>query len=264
MGRGRKPKARVWATKENLDNLYNKQSLSYAQIAKMYSTFPNTVRRACKRLGVCSRDKSDAQKNYLEKNSHPMEGRPRSEEEKLRISEGVQEHWDTLDDDEACERREKMSERARRKWDDLTEAEKAASIAKMHAANRERAGLGSRNENAVAEELMERGYVVVQRTTDYTPGHRYEIDICLPNENVAIEWDGVAHFEPIYGEQQLKKTQAKDAQKNKSLTSWGWAVIRFKDRSTAHTMAYCRRATDALEKAIKDAKLGKTYVIDTK
>ena len=42
-----------------------------------------------------------------------------------------------------------------------------------------------------------------------------EVDIAIPSLKLAIEWNGIVHFKPIYGKRKLKKIQFKDAEKLK-------------------------------------------------
>ncbi|KKN52817.1 hypothetical protein LCGC14_0608630 [marine sediment metagenome] len=42
-----------------------------------------------------------------------------------------------------------------------------------------------------------------------------EVDIAIPSLKLAIEWNGIVHFKPIYGQQKLDKIQNKDAKKLK-------------------------------------------------
>ena len=41
----------------------------------------------------------------------------------------------------------------------------------------------------------------------------YELDIYIPELKLAIEWNGIVHYQPIYGQDKLKNTQYKDYQK---------------------------------------------------
>lgn len=264
----RKATPKPWATKQFLEQKYVAEELSTQGIVKAIEAefgakvYPNTVRRELKKLGITLRSKSQAQSAFLDKNDHPMLGRERSEEEKRKISEGIQEAWDKLDDNEVEKRKEEMAERARLKWEWMSDEEKKKNIEKMHQANREKSGQGSKNENMVAELLREAGYKIVQRTTDYTPGAQFEIDIAIPGESIAVEWDGAAHFAPIYGEKDLKRTIAKDQRKNRALLSNRWTVIRCRDHSTAHSMAFCRRAVEKIVDVIKNGTRGTVHHID--
>lgn len=42
-----------------------------------------------------------------------------------------------------------------------------------------------------------------------------EIDIAIPELKLGIEWNGIVHFKPIYGQDKLNKIQSKDAEKLK-------------------------------------------------
>lgn len=259
---GRRAEAKPWDTRQNLYDLYVVQGLSTGAIGKMYGTYPNTIRRCLKRHGIETRNKSEAQKNFLEDNNHPMLGRERTEDEKVAISEGIQKHWDGLTEEEAEKKREEMAERARIKWEWMSDKEKEESIKKMHKANREKAGQGSKNENTIADLLRAEGYEVYQRTTEYSPRRAFEIDIAIPSEQIAIEWDGAAHFSPIYGDDALKKTVEKDDRKNRALVDYGWSVIRCRDHSTAHSLAYCQRSAELILSTMKKIKPGEVVVVD--
>ncbi len=259
---GRRTSNKTWDVYANLYKLYVTEGLSTGAIGKMYGTFPNTIRRALKRHGIDTRTKSEAQKNFLEENDHPMLGRERTINERVAISDGIQKHWDDLTEDEANSKRMEMAERARVKWDWMSDEEQAASIKKMHKANREKAGLGSKNENAIANIFITQGYTVAQRTKEYSPRRAFEIDIAIPSDRVAIEWDGAAHYEPIYGDEALKKTIEKDGRKNAALQAHGWKVIRVRDHSTAHSMAYCKRNAELIANVMKTIKPGEIVQID--
>lgn len=42
-----------------------------------------------------------------------------------------------------------------------------------------------------------------------------EADIAIPSLKLAIEWNGIVHFKPIYGQQKLDKVKNKDTEKLK-------------------------------------------------
>lgn len=42
-----------------------------------------------------------------------------------------------------------------------------------------------------------------------------EVDVAIPSLKLAIEWNGIVHFKPIYGKDKLNKIQNKDAEKLK-------------------------------------------------
>lgn len=41
----------------------------------------------------------------------------------------------------------------------------------------------------------------------------YEIDIAIPELKLGIEWNGIVHFQPIYGQEKLNKIQKRDKTK---------------------------------------------------
>jgi len=262
MGRGRRSKKQSWDERDYLHQKYVTEELSFGAIAKLHDTFSNSVRRAAIRHGIEQRTKSTAQKKFLDNNNHPMLGRERTAQEKEKISQGVQFYWECLDPDEAEQLRDEMSERAKLKWDWMSEEEKQKTIMEMHRANREKSGCGSKNENAVRELLIKGGYNALERTTEFSPRKQFEIDIPIPGESMAIEWDGVAHFVPIYGDEALEKVIEKDGRKNKALVQHGWTVIRVRDHSTSHSSAFCRRAVGQIVEIIKSGDRKIVHYVD--
>jgi very-short-patch-repair endonuclease len=253
----RKNMASKWDSYEYLYEQYVVKKRSTKSIAEEHGTYPNTIRRCLKKHGFDIRDKSEAQKNYIEINGSPMLGRERTKEEKERISRGLQEFWVNLPDEQKDQIRENMAESARKQWDSLSEHTKKEAIYRMHLASKSKMYLGSKNENLVAKMIVESGFRIHQRTTDYTPGNRFEIDIAIPDLRVAIEWDGATHFMPIYGEEHLKRVMEKDHVKDQVLVNAGWRVIRCRDHSTAHSKAFCRRAVDKILDEIEKVKVSK-------
>ena len=41
----------------------------------------------------------------------------------------------------------------------------------------------------------------------------YEVDIAIPQIKLAIEWNGIIHYKPIYGSEKLNKVQKRDSEK---------------------------------------------------
>jgi len=207
---------------EYLKEEYVDKGRSVHNIAKEWTSedvkvYPNTIRRCLKKHGIALRTKSAAQKKFLENNEHPLQGRERTKAERRKISQGIQKYWDGLTDDEATQLKQHLSERGKDKWEGLSDTEKKKIIHDMHVASRLRSGKGSKNEEKVADLLREAGYNVLTRTKDYSPGRRFEIDIAIPKEAMAIEWDGIAHFEAIYGDEGLRRNIEKDNRKSHTI-----------------------------------------------
>lgn len=74
---------------------YEKAQLSTYIVAKALGTYANCVRRALIHHKIELRDKSEAQRASLEsgRHEHPTQGRPRTEDEKVAIGEGVVAAW---------------------------------------------------------------------------------------------------------------------------------------------------------------------------
>jgi very-short-patch-repair endonuclease len=246
-----------WDSYEYLKEEYVIKQRSTSALAKEHGVFPNTIRRALKRYGFELRDKSKAQKLNIERNGAPMEGKVRTTEERLAISYGLQRFWDGLGPEQTAELKERLSETGRSKWENMDEKARNDAIGRMHTASRYKAGEGSKNENLVAELLKEAGYAVHQRTNEYTPNRQFEIDMALPVQQIAIEWDGATHFDPIYGRENLARVMRKDRKKDKILIASGWTVLRCRDRSTTSSMAFCRRAVNAIIEVINQKLAGK-------
>ena len=52
-------------------------------------------------------------------------------------------------------------------------------------------------------------------SNDKTMLDGYEVDISIPELKLAIEWNGIVHFKPIYGKTKLDNIQTRDAEKLK-------------------------------------------------
>ena len=91
---------------------YTKKEKSTHKIAEEMGTYPNKIRRILIKNGVILRDKSSAQSIAIDsgRHSHPTKGRRRTEDERIKISEGMSFHWEIMGEDE----RERRSEIARK------------------------------------------------------------------------------------------------------------------------------------------------------
>lgn len=71
----------------------------------------------------------------------------------------------------------------------------------------------------------------------------YELDVYIPELKLAIEWNGVVHFQPIYGTEKLKIIQSRDYQKLLVCRSYNIDLVIIKDESSNR---------EVLERAIID------------
>ncbi len=53
----------------------------------------------------------------------------------------------------------------------------------------------------------------------------YEVDIAIPDLKLGIEWNGVVHFKPIYGQTKLDNIQKRDIEKQKIASQKGINLI---------------------------------------
>lgn len=87
---------------------------------------------------------------------------------------------------------------------------------------------GSKNENLCYELLKEKiNYKVIHH--DFELVSPYEIDITIPELKIAINWDGIMHREPIFGNKCLKNSQKRDKIRIKKLKSFGYKIFTVQD-----------------------------------
>lgn len=209
-----------------IEKHYNKEQLSFAQIAEMYDTYSNKVRRDATKLGFKIRTKSEAQKIALTsgRHKHPTKGEKRSEEVKQKIGKGIMESWENLTDQELNSRKAKAKEN----WDKLTDDEKENLIYKANLAVRKSSDEGTKLEKFLLNKLLQAGYKVDFHKEQFLSNTKLQIDLFLPTMNVAVEIDGPSHFSPIWGEDALKKNKKYDNKKNGLILGRGMALIRIK------------------------------------
>jgi hypothetical protein len=71
----------------------------------------------------------------------------------------------------------------------------------------------SKCEIMLYEMLKNRFPNVAMMAGDKTMLNGYEVDIAIPSLNLAIEWNGIVHFLPIYGKDKLHRVQTNDQKK---------------------------------------------------
>jgi very-short-patch-repair endonuclease len=171
-----------------------------------------------------TRDRSEAQKLSLEvgRNAHPTKGRERSEDEKVKISEGISKSWK----ESSPEHKEKMSIAGKKRWDKLSEASKQELRRMAGKSLRKAAVEGSKLEHYFFNKLSQARYKPSLHKKHLISNDNLEIDIMLAGKKIVIEVDGPSHFRPIWGEESFKKTQKSDSEKNGLLLTKGYVVIR--------------------------------------
>ncbi len=239
---------------------YQDEGLSMRQVATKMNVPLATLSRFMKKHGIMSRDKAEAQKNYLKDHEHQMQGKKHSDVTKQKISKGLGEFWDKLSDDDKEELKRKIGSAWRRKWQQMSDSDRRGMMESLSNRAKETQGQGSRLERYIAEELRKRGYTVEERSTNYTSGKQFEVDIALPKERIAMEVDGPTHFLPIHGEDHLKQQQERDARKDELINAAGLNVLRIRDNNGPLSQVRIDRIEQAIKEIKADGRISIWYV----
>jgi hypothetical protein len=76
----------------------------------------------------------------------------------------------------------------------------------------------------------------------------YEVDIAFPTINLGIEWNGIVHFKPIYGQAKLDNIQERDAKKQMIAQTKGIHLIVVPDLVSKES--YVREAFQKIKQII--------------
>lgn len=120
--------------------------------------------------------------------------------------------------------------------------------------------LGSKRELDFYSQLSKRISVNVVHH-DYELVPPYEIDITIPELKIAINWDGIGHFKPIFGEENLKIVQHRDKYKLKVIREKGWKAFVINDLASHYNMELYKEQHDRFDEFLK--KLGYGDYIDS-
>lgn len=233
-------------------DLYTKENKSTYEIAEMLDTYPNKIRRILLKSGVEIKDKSQAQKNAITRGTAkiPTQGLKRTQEEKLKISEGMRQSWKNMGEEEYNQRVDK----AKTRWHNMEESEKdrilSLAIKGVQIAGKE----GSKLEKFIQKELIKEGYKVDFHKKQLIANENLEIDMSLPEIKTIIEIDGPSHFFPIWGEEKLQKQIRADSHKTGLILSKGWAIIRVKNLSDTVALSAKEHLKNQLLALLKSIK----------
>jgi very-short-patch-repair endonuclease len=236
------------AKKDLICKEYENNNNSFRDIADKYDTYPNKIRRDAIKYKIHIRDKSAAQKNALNtgKVEHPTKGKERSELVKSKIGHGVMEAWEGLDDKELQSRKDK----ARHNWEKLSDDVKQNMLQQANIAVREASKKGSKLESFLLKSLISDGFRVDFHKEQTLSNTRLQIDLFMPTLNIAIEVDGVSHFEPVWGEDALKRNKGYDNKKTGLILGKGLVLIRViqkKDFSKARAKVIYSELKEAID-----------------
>jgi hypothetical protein len=203
---------------------YETNKKSFADIAVEYETYSNKLRRDAIKYNIKIRNKSEAQSNALANGSsvHPTKGKNREPSTKEKIGLSVLKSWERLDDSELSARKDK----SRKQWESLSEDKKADILKQANDAVRETSKVGSKLEKYLFNSLLKDGYKVEFHKEQNLLNTKLQIDLFLPDKNLAIEVDGPSHFAPVWGDDNLKKNKKYDNKKNGLILGKGLYLIR--------------------------------------
>jgi len=209
-----------------LKDEYEAKNNSFSIIAKKYNTYANKIRRDALRFNIKIKDKSEAQKNALSKGviNHPTKGKTRTSDEKNKIGLGVMKSWESLNDVELENRQKK----ARQNWNQLDDDTKTNMLNLANAAVREAGKTGSKLEKFLLKELLVDGYKTEFHKEQSLLNTKLQIDLFLPELDIAIEVDGPSHYDPIWGKDSLERSIKYDQKKTGLILGKGLFLIRIK------------------------------------
>lgn len=231
-----------------LQNLYSVQGLSWAQIATITQTYPNRVRRDAKSFGIKSRTKAEAQSQAISsgRTEHPTKGKVRPESVKIKISDGVTNVWANL----SSEEREARVKQSQEQWANMTDEEREKFQNAAAVAIRKAAAEGSKLEKYLCTELSKAGYHIEAHKKHLILNENLHLDLYIPKMGVAIEVDGLSHFEPIWGLKALQKNQKADSEKAGLLLGKGLVLIRIRQLKSL-SASYQRNILGKLVETLK-------------
>lgn len=212
--------------KKIIKQAYEIENKSFQDIASIYGTYANKIRRDAIKLKIKIKNKSEAQANALKsgKAKHPTVGKNRPKDVKNKIGHSVMKSWETLDTKTLKQRKDK----AKANWDKMDEHLKEQILAKANSAVREASKKGSKLELYLLDKLLKDGYKVDFHKEQTLSNTKLQIDLFLPKLNIAIEVDGLSHFEPVWGSETLKRNKKYDNKKTGLILGRGLVLIRIK------------------------------------
>ena len=207
---------------------YSKENKSFDEIAQMYQTYPNKIRRDAKKFDIPIRNKSQAQKNALKngRTSHPTKGKIRSDEVKEKIGMSILKNWQNMSEEQLDEIKKKQ----KNIWKNKSQEEKENLKQAANLAIRESSRYGSKLEKFLLSGLLSNGIDTKFHYEQTLVNTKLQIDLYVPSINLAIEVDGPSHFDPVWGDDALKKTKTYDNKKQGLILGKGMSLVRIKQK----------------------------------
>lgn len=132
--------------------------------------------------------------------------------------------WAELSDQE----KDARSQKAKQQWDSMSDNHKIHMQKLAIDAVRKSSKEGSKLEKFILNGLLANGYKVDFHKEQLLSNTKLQLDIFLPQHNIAIEIDGPSHFEPVWGDDVLARNQDYDQKKTGLLVGKGIKLIRVK------------------------------------
>jgi very-short-patch-repair endonuclease len=111
---------------------------------------------------------------------------------------------------------------------------------------------GSALEKYLLKELLKKKYKIIYHKEHMLRNIYLHIDLFIQSLSTAIEIDGPSHFEPIWGEERLKKVQAADKQKTGLILSEGLCLVRIQQKQSSITQRYQREVLKNLVSVLSE------------
>ena len=228
---------------------YTDNNKSTYDLANMYNTYPNKIRRILVKHGVQLKTKSEAQKNALSngKSQIQTQGKSRTKEERLKISSSLKKRWENIDKESYDEH----VQRAKKRWYAMPDHERKNMSQLAMKAIRTAGKEGSKLEKFLKEEITKEGYTIEVHKKNLIPNENLEIDMYFPSLKTIIEIDGPSHFMPIWGEEKLQKQIKADAHKTGLILGKGFVIIRVKNLADALCLSSKESLKDNLVSILK-------------
>ncbi len=241
---------------EQIIRSYLEDKLSVHELARMYKTYPNKIRRLLLKNRVPIRGQSETQSILLEqgKVKHPTEGTKRPEKTKMKISESVAKTYQETPEEEIQRRKEILTEI----WKNRPQSYKDEMLRRSAVAVAKAGREGSKIEKYLMENLPKRGIQVIFHKQGLIKDEQLQIDLFIPDIKLAIEIDGPSHFDPIWTEAKFLKKKEADNRKNGLLLANGYSVVRvkylIKNLTQKKSRDILNQIVDFIEKVKKENK----------
>jgi very-short-patch-repair endonuclease len=108
--------------------------------------------------------------------------------------------------------------------------------------------------------LLKNGYKVEFHKERLVRNERLQIDMILPEHNIAIEIDGPSHIRPVWGEENFERNKRSDDQKTGLLLGLGFTLIRLLQDSTLSNVrknAYLNELLKVVESVVDKTETSK-------